>query len=200
MIHVLALAGSPRIGGNSETLLDELLRGAAEAWRERGLEETYRVEKIHLAKCRIEPCSQCDYCNSEPGCPVQDDMQALYPKLIRSDWLILASPIYFMAHNAQTKLFIDRCQPFWAARHVRHKPLTMAGRPRLGVFIAAGATHGAAVFAGARVTMKWLFDALDSQYWGECCVEGLEGPTAAREAPEVMRQAYELGLRMGVEP
>jgi len=197
MISVLALAASPRIGGNSETLLDELLRGATETWKERGLDAEVRVEKIRLATCRILPCTHCDYCSTQMTCILDDDMRNLYPKLERSDWLILASPIYFMAHNAQAKLFIDRCQPFWAARYLRHHSFQLPDRPRRrGLFVAAGATHGPKVFAGAKVTMKWFFHSLDMDYWADCCIEGLERRSAARETPDALRQAFDLGRKL----
>lgn len=44
-MNVLALAGSPRKGGNSDILADECLRGASEAGAD--------VEKVYLDDLRI---------------------------------------------------------------------------------------------------------------------------------------------------
>jgi len=194
-VRVLALSASPRAGGNSETLLDEVCRGLQEGRRGQG--EGPAVEKIRLGELTIRPCTQCDWCRERPTCVLDDDMKQLYPRLREADWLILASPIYFMAHCAQAKLAIDRCQVFWASRYVRHERLQQAGRPRRrGVFVGAGATHGSKVFAGAKVTMKWLFDALDMEYFADCCHEGLDSKGAVLGHPTALGEAYALGQRM----
>ena len=36
-------------------------------------------------------------------------MQSIYPKLIRSDAWVIASPVYWFSMSAQTKIFMDRC-------------------------------------------------------------------------------------------
>ena len=124
-------------------------------------------------------------------------MQPLYDKLLRADWLILASPIYFMAHCAQAKLIIDRCQALWARRHILKQSLQQPGRPkRRAVFIAVGATHGPKVFAGAEVTMKWWLEALETEYWSRLLFEGLDAKAAVCNHPTALAQAYQLGQKM----
>jgi len=53
---VLGIAGSPRRGGNSETLLDRALDGARETAPDAV------IEKIVLDEMRIGPCKNCGYC------------------------------------------------------------------------------------------------------------------------------------------
>ena len=54
MTHIAAFVGSPRVGGNTETLVGEVLRGASEA----GAETTQHA----LNKLSISPCQGCDAC------------------------------------------------------------------------------------------------------------------------------------------
>ncbi len=101
-MKVVGFAGSPRIGGNSDTLLDQWLAGAKDAGAE--------VEKVYLDKLQINPCRACDACRraGASGCIVRDDMQQLYPKLLAADIWVLATPVYFWTPSSQLKLMVDR--------------------------------------------------------------------------------------------
>jgi len=188
---VLGLSCSPRSAGNTDLLLDELLRGAHEA----GL----RTEKIRTCQLEIQPCTQCDHCQTTGSCRLEDDMQSLYPKLEATDYLVFASPIYFMAHCAQAKMVIDRCQVFWARRYILKQSLTQPGRPvRRAVFISVGATHGSNVFAGAKLTMKWFLDALEMEYWENLLFTGIDTKGAIRKHPTALQDAYKLGHELAL--
>ena len=124
-------------------------------------------------------------------------MQELYPQLLAADWLILASPIYFMAHCAQAKLLIDRCQALWARRYILKQRLVGPDRgQRRGVFIGVGATHGPKVFAGAKVTMRWFLDSLEMEYWGNLLFDGIDNKGAIREHPQALKEAFKMGRKL----
>lgn len=98
---VLILSGSPRHGGNSDTLCDQFMKGALEAGNE--------VEKYFVADHKIGYCSACYYCISHDGkCCKNDDMSTLMPKLLEADVLVLASPVYMYSVSAQLKTVFDR--------------------------------------------------------------------------------------------
>ena len=197
MTKILAISSSPRLGGNSETLLDEFLRGLREA----DTKSTCEVVKFQLANLKISPCTQCDYCHLKGTCSIRDDMDQLYPRLEEADWFILASPIYFMSHCAQAKLMIDRCQVFWARCNLLNMTLRAPGRPpRRGIFISVGATHGEKVFAGVQVTMKWFFHSLEMEYWGNLLFEGLDEKGAVNNHPTALQEAYDLGQSIVGQP
>jgi multimeric flavodoxin WrbA len=105
---VLVLLGSPRKKGNSAALARQIKKGAEEAGAE--------VEVISLNSLSIRPCQGCYHCQKPdgPGCAVDDDMQALYPKLLAADAWVIASPVYWFTMSAQTKLFMDRCFALYA--------------------------------------------------------------------------------------
>ena len=195
-MYVLALSASPRPGGNTDLLVDRVIQGVRDAWAGQNQTSQHTLEKIRLADLHIQPCTQCDYCLQHDACPLQDDMQALYPKLAGADHLILGSPIYFMAHCAQAKLFIDRCQLFWALQYHHKQPAQQDRAQRRALFIAAGATHGPQVFAGALVTMKWLLDSLGMSYWDNLLYEGLDVKGAVLQHPSALEDAYQAGRRL----
>lgn len=99
---VLILSSSPRRGGNSDTLCDEFLRGAAEAGNE--------AEKVFLRDKSLHPCMGCDVCSQyKKPCPQQDDAPAIVEAMLRAEVIVMATPVYFYAMSAQMKMLIDRC-------------------------------------------------------------------------------------------
>ncbi len=105
MKKVLILSGSPRIGGNSDRLCDEVYRGAADAGNQ--------VEKICVATKNISPCTGCYYCQTHGKCVKDDDMTEVLEKIIDADVIVLSSPVYFYSICAQLKAVIDRTVARW---------------------------------------------------------------------------------------
>lgn len=101
---VLILSGSPRKNGNSDLLCDEFMKGALEAG--------HSVEKIRVAEKNIGFCRGCYACRNG-ACVIEDDMAEVLQKMIDADVLVLASPVYFYAIDAQLKALIDRTVARW---------------------------------------------------------------------------------------
>ena len=53
-MKIIALQGSPRVGGNCDVLMDEMIKGAEENGHE--------VVKYYLEKQDIAACKACMYC------------------------------------------------------------------------------------------------------------------------------------------
>ncbi len=102
---VLILSGSPRKGGNSDLLCDELAKGARDAGNS--------VEKICVAEKSIGFCRACYACRNTGKCVIEDDMAEVLQKIIACDVLVLASPVYFYSIDAQLKAVIDRTVARW---------------------------------------------------------------------------------------
>lgn len=96
---VLVISGSPRVGGNSDKLCDNFVKGAAEAGHE--------VEKISLADKNINFCTACYACENG-DCIYQDDAPAIVSKMLEASVIVLATPVYFYSMCAQLKALIDR--------------------------------------------------------------------------------------------
>jgi multimeric flavodoxin WrbA len=186
-MKVLGIWGSPRVGGNTEVLLDALLRGARDGGGE--------VEKVELRKLKISPCLEIYKCLETGECPIKDDMRELYPKLLAADAVILASPIFFYGVTAQAKAMIDRTQAFWARRYVLKNDFP--GQQRQGVLLATAATKGKHVFMGARMATYYFFDAINVRYAAEILVREVDEKGAILKRLEVLAQAEELGRRLG---
>ena len=101
-MRILTILGSPRADGNSAALAEQIAAGAAA--------QGVKTEVILLQKMKISPCCACDHCQVRKGngCVIQDDMQKLYPKLLKADAFIIATPVYWCSMSAQLKAFLDR--------------------------------------------------------------------------------------------
>lgn len=99
--NVLILSGSPRKGGNSDSLCNEFMKGAQEAG--------HSVEKIFLREKKINYCTGCGVCyNQGKSCPQKDDAAEIVEKMIGADSIVMATPVYFYTMNGQMKTLIDR--------------------------------------------------------------------------------------------
>jgi len=98
--HILGIVGSPRKCGNTDTLVDSVLAGAAQ----------YGAvsEKVILNDLSIAPCRACNHCQKGGKCIQEDDMVHLIERMERSDIWVLGTPIYWWGPRAQLKIFIDR--------------------------------------------------------------------------------------------
>jgi len=182
--QVLVILGSPRRKGNSSTLAARISRGAKSAGAE--------VETLFLQGLKISPCRGCDTCQKDDskGCAIKDDMQEIYPKLIKADAWVIASPVYWFTMSAQTKTFMDRCYALTA----------YAKNPFAGKRIAIAMSYGDVdpVKSGCVNALRTFQDAY--RYTGSKIVGMVYG--SAMKAGEIqnnealMREAEELGKRL----
>lgn len=120
-MNILALQGSPRLRGNTSTLLDAFLEPfrTSPALQERTPTKAHNITRFDVCSQHIRPCLSCYACKKQGSCPVVDDMACIYSHLSSDDVVILASPIYFYSFTAQLKAVIDRCQTFWVNPNTR---------------------------------------------------------------------------------
>ncbi len=100
---VFALLAGPRIGGNTDVIMDALLDGC----RDGGC----KIVKMNFSKLKISPCTGCLKCQDEQPetlCAIQDDMVPIYKLLLECDAFVLGYPIYTARESSQATVFFDR--------------------------------------------------------------------------------------------
>ena len=113
-MKILAFVGSPRKGGNTDILVDELIKGAQTAG--------HISEKIYLYNQKVSPCIDCRKCKKdELVCVIDDDMQSIYPKIDDADLLVYGTPNYWYGPSANMKLLMDRMRPYGANKKLSGK-------------------------------------------------------------------------------
>lgn len=103
-MKVIGFSGSPRKGGNTDVLVNQVLAGAAEHG---AVTKFFRV-----ADAKISPCMACMHCRTKDGCALNDDMQGMYQEIKEADAIVFGTPVYMYQETAQMKTFIDRFFPF----------------------------------------------------------------------------------------
>jgi len=185
-VKVLALTGSPRKGGNTETLLTAIMAGAAQYGAE--------CETVRLPDLKIGPCIGCGGCTKTGQCVIADDMQGLYDKIAWAEVICLASPIYFYGLSAQTKLFVDRLQALWSKKQLLIAAKQWPVRPeKKGYLVAVAATMGAKVFVGAQLCAQYAFDAMGARYAGDFLVRGAEQRGDMKKMADKLQEAVQFG-------
>lgn len=115
-VKVLGISGSPVKGGNAETLLAKALEAA------QGMDNV-SVETLQVAQGHISDCRHCNWCLAKQVegkfCAIDDDMTAIYPKLIEADVLLFSTPAYAARLSGYTATFIDRFRAVLLGKHYK---------------------------------------------------------------------------------
>lgn len=175
---VLILSGSPRKNGNSDMLCNEFMRGAIDGGNS--------AEKIFIRDKKIGYCTACYYCKDSGGvCAIKDDMTEILNKMLESDVIVLASPVYFYSIDAQLKTVIDRTVAKWT--QIKNKEF---------YYIATAAADGTAPAECTIQCMRGLADCLQgSKEMGVIYGTGVY-ESGAIEATPIVKEAYEMGKRV----
>lgn len=102
-MKVLALNGSPRLLGNTASIVAHVL----DELEKEGVETEY----IHIYEDDMVPCNHCNSCEirGDGRCINEDDrMNEYLAKMIKADGLLLCAPSYFGSAPAQLKIFLER--------------------------------------------------------------------------------------------
>jgi len=113
-LNLIGISCSPRKGGNTDIMVQQVLATAKEA----GVE----VEMLRVADMKSSPCDACSTCAETGQCHIDDDMQDIYPKLLHADGIVIGSPVH-MAYSVsgQAQVFFDRTFSLWHQKMLRNK-------------------------------------------------------------------------------
>lgn len=194
MTKVLGLAGSPRRGGNTETLLDTFLSGAAGGG---AVVEKLSICDLHL-DATVDPGSGWE----DGRCVAEDDYRELCEKMIAADVIVVAAPLYFANVPAQLKLIVDRSQCQWVRKVIKKQelPPTEAGhKRRRGVFLCVGGQTEQS-FDCAAETIGSMFRLYEADFWARLFHGSIDARGEVEELPGTLRHAFELGRSSVAEP
>lgn len=101
--YLLGICGSPRKQG-TEYAVQYALNYANRKFG-------FSTELWTVRAKEIKFCIHCDYCIREKkGCIHKDDIQDLYPKLIKAKFLLFGTPVFQGNVSGQLKTVMDRCR------------------------------------------------------------------------------------------
>jgi multimeric flavodoxin WrbA len=176
--QALGIVGSPRRGGNTEILVNKVLRGAEEAGA--------HVKRVILSELDIAPCQACDHCMSTGECAQRDDMPVLLEQMQRSQIWVLGTPVYWSGPTAQFKAFLDR---WYSARRIKFEG------QRAILVIPMGEPD--ASYADCAVqTVRTALAYLKVELFATILAPNVWGLGEVREYPDVIEAAYRAGQKV----
>lgn len=190
-MHILAIHGSPRKGGNTEILLDSLIEGALSAGA--------KVEKVPLYQLKFSPCIECGECDHLGECVLRDDMDRLYESYLNTDVLVVATPIFFYSHTSYVQAFFERFQAFWARKYRLGQQHPLNKTPK-GILLALGATKGKKLFEGLVRSFKFVMDAGWGVYVGGLFFREIDKKGDILTRQEALEKARSLGRDLVLKP
>jgi multimeric flavodoxin WrbA len=183
---IVAIYGSPRRKGNTAALLKKAVSGA----RDSGAQ----VEEIVLRDLKISPCLEIYGCAQSGQCAIKDDFQKVRDKILDSQGLMLASPVFFYSVSSHTKILMDRFQSLWVKKNWVEKTTQNQQRiKRRGLLISVGATRGKRLFDGILLSVRYFFDVLDMELWKALLYRNLDFQDDVLKHPEYLEEAYKTG-------
>ena len=184
-VGALGIVGSPREGGNTDTLVTEALRGAEAAGA--------RSQKVFVGRYKIAPCTGCGGCVKTGRCVSRDGMDELVPLMETHQVWVLGTPVYWWGATAQMKVFIDRWFAPWVnpkTRDVFRNRVAVVMTP-LGDANAAVARHTTGMFEDifAFLGIPIAATVIAPEVGGS----GIEAGADVLKCPEIMKAAYDAG-------
>ncbi|HKM41434.1 MAG TPA: flavodoxin family protein [Methanocorpusculum sp.] len=193
MINLIAINGSPRKGGNTETVLDAFLKGAEDAGAS--------VKKRRLVEILHKNCRGCNECHKTGVCVIRDNLTPVFEDILSADILVLASPIYSMSVTAEMKSFIDRGQFLWARKFVT-KTLSFDKEhlaKHMGVFIGTSGQDIPDIFQSAFPVVRAFFNDAGFSYTKNVLFPGMDKRGGVKNWPESVEEAEKAGREIVLE-
>ena len=159
--YVIGISGSPRKGANTDSVVQEVLKGANDAGA--------RTRLIRVADLDISPCGACYACAENAVCVKNDDMQGLYKELKKADGWVIGTPVYWFTMSAQLKTPLDRLFAF------AHDPDAnpFVGK-RAAVVTVSGDPDAKEMGKTIFESFKMAFDYLRVKFVGRLALQGVE--------------------------
>ena len=108
MTQILGISSSPVKKGNTETLLDHMMKTAKNIGCD--------TKSVKLSGRDIKECIHCNSCigkqKEHKYCILDDDAQPIFEMAQDADILLFASPVYHMRTNARMAALLDRMRVF----------------------------------------------------------------------------------------
>ncbi len=182
-MQITTLLGSAKKKGNTATVL---------GWVEEDLKSLgHDVERIYLNNKSIKGCLGCAKCRENPAeiaCVQKDDAISIMERMISSEAVLFASPIYFWGFSAQMKALIDRGYALVTNYHKPGHTSLMKGK-RIGLLV-TGADAYEDNAEGMFTAFDRIVDFLLANKSGELYVGECSGPSDLPQ--EVKNKAIEL--------
>ncbi len=188
MMKVIAFLGSPREQGNTELLLNEVIRGIEDSGAS--------AQIFNLNSMNIQPCQDCGECDETGECIIHDDMDEIYEAIRTADRIILASPVFFFALSAQAKIMVDRCQSFWCGKYLLKEPIPEGEYGRKGLLLLVGGMKKDTGVKCSESSASAFFKTINVPEHVTLSFLGIDKKGEITSHPDALKKAYDEGKKL----
>nr|WP_320134053.1 flavodoxin family protein [uncultured Holophaga sp.] len=179
MKEIVIFNGSPRMDGNTVTVLNTIARGARDAGAE--------VKFYTLFKMKFMACQSCFACREKDDCIINDELHDALQKVKDADAIVIGSPIYMMQMTGPVKNLYDRLFPL---TDVHYQP--RFGEKKIATVYSQG-MEDPHMFDSYFEYTAAMFPALGFKLVDNIVVTNGNDPESAEHNAELKIRAYELG-------
>jgi multimeric flavodoxin WrbA len=144
----------------------------------------------------IMPCQNCGGCDDTGICINEDEMVQIYDAIRTADRIILASPIFFFALSAQSKIMVDRCQAFWCEKYLLRKPIPEGPYGRKGLLLLVGGQKKEIGIQCAEASAKAFFRTVSVPEHKTLGYLSMDAKGAILRHPTALKEAYDAGKEL----
>ena len=189
-MKILAIQGSPRREGNTQTVLDLVLEGIREGGAET---ETVQLSEIKIRSGCLE-CFSCQQVADEPGCVIQDDMQDVLAKVLESDAVVWAIPVFCWSPSWLAKMAMDRFYCMFKFKKNGQFDSLVEGSKVAAVITAGGGEDDGADLV--QETCKRLAEFGKGEWLGALVAANVASPEAIRADEALVERARQFGREL----
>jgi hypothetical protein len=125
---------------------------------------------------------------------MRDGMDDIYERLDAAEAIVVATPVFFATVPAVLKIIFDRCQPYWARRHVLGQPAPPHKRP--GAILVVGGGGDPFGTGCAFSAVKSVFAVLSVSAETTLEVVGPDAPSDMIRHAEALQRAERIGAEL----
>ena len=134
--------------------------------------------------------------NETGKCVFDDDMGLIYDAIRTADRIILASPIFFFALSAQTKIMIDRCQSIWCEKYLLKRPIEGGQFGRKGLLLLVGGMKKDIGIQCGEACAKAFFRTISVPEHKTLFYLGVDQKGDIMKHPTALEDAYKAGKKL----
>ena len=183
-MKTLILNGSPRINGDTNSLIKELLGNVGGEFM-----------VVNAYRSHISPCIDCRYCWDNRGsCAIKDEMQDVYDYIQQCDNILIASPVYFSEVTGKLLDVASRLQAYYCSGAFGDD--RCIEKPKKGAAILVGGGDGD--YAPAISTITTLLDRMNCTEVHETVVCRNTNERPAHEDEETVKKIRGIAEFFGI--
>jgi multimeric flavodoxin WrbA len=191
-LQVLGVGGSPRKRGNSDILLNRIVKGV--------IRSKIDAKLVQLRDLDYQGCIGCEKCRKDKICTgLTDGMSLVYPYLLEARGLVLVSPTHNYNITSWMKAFIDRLYCFYDFDDNRPRGWRsrLAGQNRKAVLGAVCEQENSSDMGFTLEAMRYPLQALGYEIFVEIPVFGIFDRGKIKDDDDVLANAEKVGVDFG---